>query len=104
MAGVLGNILEEGACGIFEYSTYTNPELKPAYLVYMEENYDYQNTYSGKYIYNGFSLSKVYNMILSWPHRQPTAMQALRPGLPPVDRLHPLKRLLENYMAAARRR
>lgn len=102
VAGVLGNILEEGACGIFEYSTYTNPELKPAYLVYMEENYDYQNTYSGKYIYNGFSLSKVYNMILELG---PTGANGYGScfglGCLQWTDYTRIKRLLENYMAAA---
>lgn len=65
VAGVLGNIIEEGACGVFESSAYvSNPDLEPPYLVYLDENYDYRNTYSGQYIYNGFRLSEVENLIL----------------------------------------
>jgi len=51
VAGVLGNILAEGTPGKFESSNYSsNPSDEPAYLVYMDENFDYRNTYSGRSI------------------------------------------------------
>ena len=102
VAGVLGNIMAEGSCGIFEYSSYSNPDSKPAYLVYMEENYDYLNTYSGKYIYNGFSLSTVYNMILELG---PTGANGYGScfglGCLQWTDYTRIKRLVENYMAVA---
>lgn len=40
VAGLLGNIIEEGDCGRFESSAYlSNPDAEPDYLVYMDENY-----------------------------------------------------------------
>lgn len=64
IAGVLGNIIEEGDCGLFESSNYTNQAAKPAYLQYMDDNYDYRNKYSYKRIYDeGMSLTEVYNMV-----------------------------------------
>jgi len=49
IAGVLGNILNEGTPGEFESSNYvTNPKKEPSYLVYMDEHFDYRNSYSGK--------------------------------------------------------
>jgi len=49
VAGVLGNIQNEGTPGQFESSYYvTNPE--PAYLVYMDNNFNYRNLYSGRSI------------------------------------------------------
>lgn len=102
VAGVLGNIIAEGACGIFEYSTYSIPENKPAYLVYMEENYDYQNVYSGKYIYNGFSLSQVYDMILELgPGGANGRGSCFGLGCLQWTDYTRIKRLLENYMAVA---
>jgi len=49
VAGVLGNIQNEGTPGQFESSYYvTNPE--PAYLLYMDNNFNYRNLYSGRSI------------------------------------------------------
>ena len=60
VAGVLANISCEGTVGKFEGSNYKkNPSAKPAYLVYMDANYDYATKYSGKLIYNGISLSEL---------------------------------------------
>ena len=65
VAGILGNILVEGDCGRFESSAYTsNPDAKPDYLVYLDENYDYREKYSYKLIYEGISVKEVYAMIL----------------------------------------
>ena len=61
VAGVLSNIYHEGTFGKFESSKYSSNE--PAYLVYMDENYDYRNKYSNKLIYNGISLSEVSAML-----------------------------------------
>ena len=74
VAGILGNIMVEGDCGRFESSAYiSNPDAEPDYLVYMDENYDYREKYSYKLIYEGISLQEVYNMILSWAPKGPTA-------------------------------
>jgi len=49
IAGVLGNIQAEGSPGYFESSNYkTNPSLKPSYLKYVDNNFNYANLYSGK--------------------------------------------------------
>lgn len=61
VAGVLANIYYEGSFGKFESSKYSSGE--PAYLVYMDENYDYRNKYSNKLIYNGISLSELAAML-----------------------------------------
>ena len=59
-AGVISNVRYEGSFGKFESSNYvTNPSSKPAYLDYMDNLYDYRSKYSGKYIYNGISLSEL---------------------------------------------
>jgi len=51
IAGVLGNILDEGKAGLFESSNYvTHPEKEPAYLKYMDNHYNYRTKYSGKTI------------------------------------------------------
>jgi hypothetical protein len=51
IAGVLGNIKNEGSIGLFEKSNYvSNPSLKPDYLKYMEKYYSYGKEYSGKNI------------------------------------------------------
>ncbi|MFQ9411740.1 MAG: hypothetical protein ACLR1T_12765 [Evtepia gabavorous] len=65
VAGLLGNIIEEGDCGRFESSAYlSNPDAEPDYLVYMDENYDYRDKYSYRLIYEGISLQEVYAMVL----------------------------------------
>lgn len=102
VAGVLGNIIAEGACGQFEYSSYSNPDNKPAYLVYMEENYDYLNTYSGKFIYNGFSLSQVYDMILELgPEGANGQGSCFGLGCLQWTDYTRIKRLVENYLEVA---
>lgn len=51
VAGMLGNIQNEGEPGKFESSNYkTHPENEPAYLKYMDEHFDYRSKYSGKNI------------------------------------------------------
>lgn len=71
VAGVLGNLYHEGSFGLFESSAYSSGE--PAYLVYMDENYNYRTKYSYKRIYNsGMSLSAVKTMLdelyaAGWP-------------------------------------
>ena len=51
VAGMLGNIKNEGTPGLFESSAYiSNPGAEPSYLVYMDNNYGYRNKYSGKTI------------------------------------------------------
>jgi hypothetical protein len=64
VAGMLANIIYEGAAGHFESSVYiSNPQTEPDYFKYMYKNYDYRNKYSGKNIYDGMSLSNVNNML-----------------------------------------
>ena len=103
VAGLLGNIIEEGACGIFESSAYVSrPDLEPDYLVYMDETYDYRNVYSGQYIYNGFSLSQVYGMILEMgPGGANGRGSCFGLGCMQWTSYNRIKNLLENYMAAA---
>lgn len=103
VAGLLGNIIEEGACGIFESSAYiTRPELEPDYLLYMDENYDYRNIYSGQYIYNGFSISDVYNIILELgPGGANGRGSCFGLGCMQWTSYNRIKNLLENYMEAA---
>jgi hypothetical protein len=48
-AGVLGNILAEGSAGYFESSAYKKTK-EPGYLVYMDENFNYREEFSGKHI------------------------------------------------------
>lgn len=62
VAGVLSNIYHEGTFGKFESSKYSNGGA-PAYLVYMDENYDYRNKYSGKLVYNDISLSELSELL-----------------------------------------
>ncbi len=50
VAGILGNIQNEGTPGKFESSNYSNPDRKPAYLKYMDEHFDYRSKFSGKSI------------------------------------------------------
>ena len=51
LAGVLGNIQNEGTPGKFESSNYkSNPSAKPPYLEYMDKHFDYRNKFSGKSI------------------------------------------------------
>lgn len=103
VAGVLGNIIEEGACGLFESSAYvTRPELEPDYLVYMDENYDYRNVYSGQYIYKGFSLTEVYAMVLELgPGGANGRGSCFGLGCMQWTSYNRIKRLLENYLAVA---
>ncbi len=52
IAGMLANIFHEGEIGQFENSAYIKyPSLKPGYLQYMDEKYDYRHKYSNKKIY-----------------------------------------------------
>lgn len=50
VAGVLGNIQNEGTPGQFESSNYSNPNARPAYLKYMDANFNYRSEFSGKTI------------------------------------------------------
>ena len=50
VAGVLGNIQNEGTPRVFESSAYKTESKKPPYLAYMDNNFDYQNKFSGKSI------------------------------------------------------
>jgi len=51
VAGVLGNIQNEGTAGKFESSNYkTNPSKEPSYLKYMDSHCNYRNMFSGKSI------------------------------------------------------
>ncbi|MBQ9983499.1 MAG: peptidoglycan-binding protein [Lachnospiraceae bacterium] len=50
VAGVLGNIQNEGTPGKFESSNYSNPNARPAYLKYMDAHFNYRNEFSGKTI------------------------------------------------------
>jgi len=53
IAGLLGNIQDEGTPGLFESSNYkSNPSAEPAYLKYMDNNFSYRTKYSGKSITN----------------------------------------------------
>ncbi|WP_349944234.1 DUF4280 domain-containing protein [Lacrimispora sp. BS-2] len=64
IAGVLGNIKNEGNIGMFESSNYaSSPGDKPDYLKYMDKFHNYRNDYSGQSIV-GKSLSKL-NAILT---------------------------------------
>lgn len=64
IAGVIGNILHEGNVGLFEGSNYvTNPSAKKPYLIYMDNYEKYRTLYSGKYIYDGFSLKVVSDLL-----------------------------------------
>jgi len=51
VAGILGNIYNGAVIGKFESSDYSSrPDSKPDYLKYMDDNYEYNNKYSGKII------------------------------------------------------
>ena len=50
VAGVLGNIMNEGTPGLFESSCYKDPKKKPPYLVCMQNDFQYDTKYSGKTI------------------------------------------------------
>lgn len=51
VAGVLGNIQNEGTPGKFESSNYrSNPSAEPSYLKYMDSHCDYRTKFSGKTI------------------------------------------------------
>lgn len=52
IAGVVGNIVNEGDFGYFESSYYkTNPDDKPLYLIHMDEVHNYRTYVSGKGLY-----------------------------------------------------
>jgi hypothetical protein len=63
VAGILANINGEGEIGLFERSNYRNQTLKPDYLKYMDNNYDYAKNYSGKYIYKDISLFNLQKLL-----------------------------------------
>ncbi len=51
VAGVLGNIQNEGNVGQFESSNYkSNPSMEPSYLKYMDAHCNYRSRFSGKSI------------------------------------------------------
>lgn len=50
VAGVLGNIINEGTPGKFESSCYSDLDKKPAYLKCMQDDFQYDTKYSGKTI------------------------------------------------------
>lgn len=51
VAGVLGNIQNEGTPGKFESSNYkSNPSAEPSYLKYMDSHHNYRTKFSGKTI------------------------------------------------------
>lgn len=103
VAGILGNILVEGDCGRFESSAYTsNPDAKPDYLVYLDENYDYREKYSYKLIYEGISLQEVYNMILELgPEGANGRGSCFGLGCLQWTSYERIKRLVENYIEVA---
>ena len=103
VAGILGNILVEGDCGRFESSAYTsNPDAKPDYLVYLDENYDYREKYSYKLIYEGISLQEVYNMILELgPEGANGRGGCFGLGCLQWTSYERIKRLVANYIEAA---
>ncbi|MDY3013659.1 MAG: phage tail tip lysozyme [Evtepia sp.] len=103
VAGALGNIQEEGACGIFESSAYiANPEMEPDYLRYMDEHYDYRNLYSGQYIYDGFSVASVYDMICELgPGGANGRGSCFGLGCMQWTSYNRIKNLVENYLEVA---
>ena len=103
VAGILGNIMVEGDCGRFESSAYiSNPDAEPDYLVYMDENYDYRETYSYKLIYEGISLQEVYNMILELgPGGANGRGSCFGLGCLQWTSYERIKRLVENYIEVA---
>lgn len=100
VAGILGNILVEGDCGRFESSAYTsNPDAKPDYLVYLDENYDYREKYSYKLIYEGISVKEVYAMILELgPGGANGRGSCFGLGCLQWTSYERIKRLVENYL------
>ena len=103
VAGILGNILVEGDCGRFESSAYTsNPDAKPDYLVYLDENYDYREKYSYKLIYEGISVKEVYAMILELgPEGANGRGSCFGLGCLQWTSYERIKRLVENYIEVA---
>ncbi len=103
VAGILGNILVEGDCGRFESSAYTsNPDAKPDYLVYLDENYDYREKYSYKLIYEGISVKEVYAMILELgPGGANGRGSCFGLGCLQWTSYERIKRLVENYIEVA---
>lgn len=103
VAGILGNILVEGDCGRFESSAYTsNPDAKPDYLAYLDENYDYREKYSYKLIYEGISVKEVYNMILELgPEGANGRGSCFGLGCLQWTSYERIKRLVENYIEVA---
>lgn len=103
VAGLLGNIIEEGDCGRFESSAYlSNPDAEPDYLVYMDENYDYRDKYSYRLIYEGISLQEVYAMVLELgPGGANGRGSCFGLGCMQWTSYNRIKRLLENYLEAA---
>lgn len=100
VAGILGNIMVEGDCGRFESSAYTsNPDAKPDYLVYLDENYDYREKYSYKLIYEGISVKEVYAMILELgPGGANGRGSCFGLGCLQWTSYERIKRLVENYL------
>lgn len=100
VAGILGNILVEGDCGRFESSAYTsNPDAKPDYLAYLDENYDYREKYSYKLIYEGISVKEVYAMILELgPGGANGRGSCFGLGCLQWTSYERIKRLVENYL------
>ncbi len=102
IAGVLGNIKNEGDIGLFESSSYSSN--KPDYLEYMDTYYNYRAEYSRQNIVDK-KLSIVYNMILelepnSW--RDPVTDSRRGFGLGSVQwTFSRCKRLVENYIKVA---
>lgn len=103
VAGILGNIMVEGDCGRFESSAYTsNPDAKPDYLVYLDENYDYREKYSYKLIYEGISVKEVYAMILELgPGGANGRGSCFGLGCLQWTSYERIKRLVENYLDVA---
>lgn len=103
VAGILGNILVEGDCGRFESSAYiSNPDAKPDYLAYLDENYDYREKYSYKLIYEGISVKEVYAMILELgPGGANGRGSCFGLGCLQWTSYERIKRLVENYIEVA---
>ena len=103
VAGILGNIMVEGDCGRFESSAYTsNPDAKPDYLAYLDENYDYREKYSYKLIYEGISVKEVYAMILELgPGGANGRGSCFGLGCLQWTSYERIKRLVENYIEVA---
>ena len=101
VAGILGNILVEGDCGRFESSAYTsNPDAKPDYLAYLDENYDYREKYSYKLIYEGISVKEVYAMIQELgPGGANGRGSCFGLGCLQWTSYERIKRLVENYLS-----